>query len=330
MDHPSNLSIQDVIKALLDENQILSSSVLFRLSGLEGEELELYAKAWPNVNPQRRKALLDDLNTLSETNYFVDFNPVSNIALDDPIAEVRLAALEVLWNCEDVEFIPAYSHLLASDSDPQVRAKAATRLGQYIYLGEIEEIREIPFKQAESALLQAYHNDTHQLVQRRALEAISFSSHPEVPDMIRAALNAGNDEWLIAALYAMGHSGDQQWEPTILEHLEHTNPEILLEAICAAGELSIEEAINPLLEYLGESDEEIRLEAAWALSEIGGQNVQEALETLLEECEDDEEAAFLEDALENLSLTESIIDFDLFDFDLDQDGEDFSDEWDDE
>ncbi len=70
---------------------------------------------------------------------------------------------------------------------------------------------------------------------------------------------------------------------------------------------------------LGEEEDEGILNAAiWSLSQIGGEDVRTYLENLLDVVEDDDEQlAFLEEALDNLAFTEDLERFDLLAFDPD-------------
>ena len=56
----------------------------------------------------------------------------------------------------------------------------------------------------------------------------------------------------------------------------------------------------------------------WSLSQIGGEDVRTYLENLLDQLEDDEQIAFLEEALDNLAFTEDLERFDLLAFDPDE------------
>jgi hypothetical protein len=66
-----------------------------------------------------------------------------------------------------------------------------------------------------------------------------------------------------------------------------------------------------------EEDLELRRELIWALSKIGGEGVRDRLEEILESGEDDEEADFIEEAMDTLSFTEDMSQFDLFGLDPD-------------
>jgi hypothetical protein len=58
--------------------------------------------------------------------------------------------------------------------------------------------------------------------------------------------------------------------------------------------------------------------AIWSLSQIGGEDVRLYLQNLLDNVEDDGQAAFLEEALDNLAFTEDTAIFDLLAFDADE------------
>ena len=70
---------------------------------------------------------------------------------------------------------------------------------------------------------------------------------------------------------------------------------------------------------LGEEENDTILSAAiWSLSQIGGEDVRTYLENLLDQLEDDEQIAFLEEALDNLAFTEDLDRFDLLAYDPDE------------
>jgi hypothetical protein len=68
----------------------------------------------------------------------------------------------------------------------------------------------------------------------------------------------------------------------------------------------------------GEDAEEVITAAIWSLSQIGGEDVDTYLETLLAQAEDDDLIAFLEEALDNLAFTEDMARFDLLAIDPDE------------
>jgi len=104
----------------------------------------------------------------------------------------------------------------------------------------------------------------------------------------------------------------------VLSKLHAPDEDIRSEAIHAAGELELASARSILLDSLeDEEDLELRRELIWALSKIGGEGVRNRLEEILEAEEDDEEADFIEEAMDTLSFTEDMAQFDLFDLNPD-------------
>jgi hypothetical protein len=61
----------------------------------------------------------------------------------------------------------------------------------------------------------------------------------------------------------------------------------------------------------GISDFELRLHVIWALARIGGEDVKESIQALLDEADDEEEIDVIEMALEHLEFSEELPDLDL-------------------
>jgi HEAT repeat protein len=150
-------------------------------------------------------------------------------------------------------------------------------------------------------------------VRRRALEALGYAGHPEVPDFIRRAYDSNHEDWLQSALFAMGRSCDSRWTDSVLNMFDHPDNVVRYEAIRAAGELEIKAARELIFDLLEEGidDDDIYFAAIWSLSKIGGEGVRSLIENAIEETEDMEEIQFLEEALENLDFTEQINTFDM-------------------
>jgi HEAT repeat protein len=268
---------------------------------------------------------MEDLNDFGEGDASLEFYDVGMLALEDPDSIVRLFGVRVLDDYEADELLPVFLRMLTSDPAVEVRAAAATALSSYVYLGELEEIDLKDYKKVEDALLAVHQGTDEVLVRRRALEALGFSSNPEVTDLIQAAYDSGDPEWLISALFAMGRSYNEIWIPNVLAMLGDERPAVRAEAAEAAGELEIKKAREPLLQMLKDPDEEVRAATIWSLSQVGGDDVREWLETLLEETEDDEEADLIEQALENLEFNEEF-NLELMEFDEGETPADIDDE----
>ncbi len=291
---------------MLDEDHLLPPQYLYRLSDLSSHDANLLRKDWGHIALWRRQALMEDLEQLGISDTVLFFDEVGRLALNDSDPHVRVVAIRLLRAYELAELIPSFLEMMTKDDSPDVRAEAATALGNFVYLGELEELSEKALHAVEAALLYVAAGSDEALVRRRALEALGYSSRKEVAPLIQAAYTSGKEDWLVTALFAMGRTGSENWHEKVLSHLDDERPSVAIEAIAAAGELEIKQAAPRLLEMLGNDDEDIVDAAVWSLSQIGGDNVREAIEQLLDSVDEDERIEFLEDALDNLSFTEDV------------------------
>jgi HEAT repeat protein len=208
-----------------------------------------------------------------------------------------------------------YLEMVEIDNDPKVRAAAAAALGKFVYLGEVDEIPDDLDREVEECLLRVTQGQDEDLVRRRALESLGFSNRKEVPQLIQAAFDSGQRDWISSSLYAMGRSANEVWREHVLSMINSTFPSVRMEAARAAGELELSEATSELLELLDDDNVDVRSAAIWSLSQIGGAGVRTILEEMQEQTDDDEEAEFLITALDNLDFTEEMAVFTLFDID---------------
>lgn len=303
---PETIPFTEVIQALLDESSPLQPRYVYRLSDLVSSELDELASTWERVPTWRRQALMEDIEELGDRDFLLSFEGVSRLALTDSDARVRELAVRTLWDYESEDLVPVLLNMMENDAILDVRAAAASALGKYIYLGEIEELPATLLHEIEDRLLKVASGNDLSLVRRRSLEAMGFSAHPLVPDLIEQAYRSGNNDWIASALFAMGRSANSRWIPQVMEMLAHDYPAVRMEAARAAGELEVAQATPVLLELLNDEDDDVRSAAIWSLSQLGGEGVREALETMYEETQDDEEAELIESALENLDFTEEI------------------------
>jgi HEAT repeat protein len=304
--NPASMPFQKLLDALVDADNPLHPRFLYRLSDLEPDEVTRLAKVWSDVPLWRRRALLEDLEELSSSDTLMDFVAFCRQAIHDEDAIVRLGAIHTLWDYEEKSLIPLFLKMLEDDPDVQVRAAAATALGQYVYLGEIEELPEKTLRQIENRLLHVLQGEDAPTVRRCALEALGYSSREEVAPWIEQSYASSEKEWVASALLAMGRSGSQEWKGQVLAMLESKLPLVRCEAARAAGELEIARARPLLLELLDDPDDNIRAASIWSLSQIGGEGVRHVLEQIYEEAENDEDLSLLADALENLEFNEGL------------------------
>ena len=316
-----HVTFHQILSALLDESRPFPPVYLHRFSDLDPKHLSALKEVWEKVPVIRRRALLEDLEELAEVDTLVSFDGLARYALNDSDAPVRMTAIRLLWEDEDRRLVPVFIRLLERDPDYQVRAGAATALSLFVYLGELEEIPEETHQLVEDKLLLTVKSEDHPLVRRRALEALGYSSREEVADLLRENYERSDTEWLASALYGMGRSADDRWGPAVVKMFNHPESSVREEAVRAAGELELAAARDALMDLVGdEPDENVQMAAVWSLSQIGGAEVRPLLEKMLDQAEDETVAEIFEEALENLSFTEEMAEFEMFDFDLDEGG----------
>ncbi len=316
----ASTSFQTVLDALLSERKDFPRRYLQEFSDIGALELKTLLEIWPKVKPSRKLTLLEELDALAETDTLVSFDDFARSLLTDPDPEVQTRAIRLLDECEDTKLIPSYLDMLKNDPNVSVRTEAATALHLFVDLGEVEEISETIYHQVEDALLAAITGEDDVRVRRTALESLGYSSRPEVATLIESAFHRQDPNWQTSALIAMGRSADERWDEQVTRSLVHVDDRIRKAAVQAAGELSLQSARPILLKMLGEEEDATILSAViWSLSQIGGEDVRTYLENLLDQLADDEEEqiAFLEEALDNLAFTEDLDRFDLLAFDPD-------------
>ena len=314
MSDSAEFLFQTLVDALLDQETPLDPRYLHHLSDLEGEDLILFQEVWPQVSLNRRQALLEDLNELGDADDLLSFENIGRYMIGDPNAQVRTLAVQLLWEYEYRDLVSLFLELLNSDPVAEVRATAASGLGLFVYHGEIDRLPKEILNEIEDSLLKAAVQDQSELVQCRALESVGYSSRTEVAPLIETAFTSGGHEKMAAALIAMGRSMDPRWEKTVLQMLNSKIPALRAEAARAAGEIEIKESVQVLVELSEDSEQIVRSAAIWSLSEIGGDQARHTLEQLFRETEDDQEADFIESALDNVAFTDGMQPFSLYDF----------------
>lgn len=308
----------DVLEALLQEEGEFLAAYLNEFSDIEPAALASLLEVWPRVPLARKQALLDRLNDLADVDTLVSFDDLGRALLKDPEAPIRVRAMRLLVECHDVRLIPHYLDILIGDEDISARAEAATALGTFVQLGEFDDIPEQAQRQVEEALLGVLGREDESIVQRRSLESLGYSSRPEVTVLIESAIKRQDPDWKGSALFAMGRSGDEQWQGHVLQMIPSIYDNMRLAAVGAAGELKLNAALPLLFKLLEEEDDDAVAGAAlWALSQIGGEDARIYLENLLDLAEEEEQITFLEEALDNLAFTDDMGRFDLLALDTD-------------
>jgi HEAT repeat protein len=307
---------EELLKKLGDRQTPLSISSLYGLSHLTRAEAQLFQEVWSLVDAGRRQWILQSLVDIAEASFEVDFNPIFRLCLNDEDAVVRSRAIEGLWEDEDLTLAGLLVRLLRDDPSESVRAAAATSLGRFVLLGELEKIEAAPAMMVEDALLGAIYDPHETLeVRRRAVESIAYSGQAQVQDIIEMAYYDDEEKMRISAIFAMGRSADPLWHEMVIAELDNPDPEMRYEAARACGELEASAALSALI-YLIEADPdpEVQEMAIWALGCIGGKEARRVLEAC---CESEDEALrqAAEEALDELDFLGGHLDLLLFESD---------------
>jgi len=309
---------QQVKEALLDINKPFPPKYLHGFSDISAEDLAELMKIWDRVQPNRRVAIMEDLEELEESDTLVCFDDLSKFVLGDDDPRARAIAIRLLWECDDQKLHLPFIDMLENDPEEIVRSAAASGLGSFISRGELNEVKPEIHRKVEDTLLKCLDGQDTILVRRRCLESLGFSSSKKIHSYIEEAYESDDTRWQVSALCAMGRSADNRWQNAVVNKLYDEDEEVRFEAVRAAGELSLSKARQPIVKLLKRADEledDLRLAAIWSLSQIGGEKIRHFLEKIQEECEDDDEIDFIEQAMDNLDFNQGMVISGLFEVD---------------
>ncbi len=324
------LTFQTVLDHLLDSKKDIPRGHLQLYSDLDPKSLRLFSDVWSSVKPARKLLLLDQLVAYLDQDTIANFESIGSVLVEDADGEVRARAIQLLAESNDPKLVDKLTDVLLNDVDLAPRIEATHLLGEFIVLGELEELKEELQRKAEDALLAVIRSEDDATLRKFALESIGYSSRPDIATtVIESAFKRADPTWVASALRAMGRSHDDHWNEDVVSMLLDDDPRIRFAAVEAAGELSIENAGPILLQMLEEEEEDDDVVAAaiWSLSQVGSDDARIYLVNLIEKTEDEDMVEFLEDALVNLDFLQELNKFDLLSLDeLDEPDEDESEE----
>jgi len=276
-------TFQEYLAELKDEGQPLKVSRLVYLSHLADEQEKAFLDAWPQLQTERRRQVMQQLVELAEDNVDLNFDAIFLVCLCDSDPQVRAFAIRGLWEYEHRDVIKPLIGLLQSDDNAAVRAEAALALGRFVLQWEFGSLPDRYFRQVEQVLRRAISNSDGELeVRGRALEAIGACSLPWVRRAIYSAYKSDSHRLRISGVHAMGHNCDPSWLPILFQELKSDDPEMRYEAALACGSLAEEAAVVHLIPLLEDEDVEVREVTIAALGEIGGRQARSALTRYLD------------------------------------------------
>lgn len=314
-------TVDDALQSLAEDLNTPSAAVSYGLSQLTSVDVQQFMDTWQKLPVEDKRNLLVHLIEVSEANFELNYRALAFAVADDSDPLVRTHAVELLWEDESTELLEYLTKLVQWDESSDVRAAAASALGRFVLLGEYGKLPEKLSGKVQDAVIGVWSNeDEHVDVRRRALEAISNSSHAIVSEAIMEGYQSNEIPLVVSSIYAMGRSCDERWAPSVLKELSNDDPQMRYEAAKASGELELKAAIPALTQIAVMDEHDIREVAIWSLGEIGGSSASRALEKLSEQLDDEEWEEVLEDAIANANLGADMPD--LFGFhDFDEDAE---------
>jgi len=314
MEELLTFSSSDLEATLMDENKPFDLQFLQFFSDISYDDLKKVKKVWSKVTQQRKVSLLQELENLMRIDTLISCDDFGVFALDDEDPVIKSQAINLLWECVDQNLATRFMSLLLEDKDPALSASAASGLGKFVLLGELDEIPQDLSKKIQNTLVEKYVSTSDQQLKQSILESLGYISSPQINDFITEAIKRPEKEWVLSALFAISRSANENWSKIILKKLDDLDPDVQLEAIKAAGELEIADAKETIIELLESSspEEEIHLQAIWSLSMIGGNDIQVLFQKMIDSSDSEKEAAMLEMAMDNLELTNSFEEFNLY------------------
>lgn len=259
----------------------VGAAALTALSDLSSEDRTALRDAWGDLPVEQRRRIVGNLVILGEDNIELDFRHVFLMALDDKDAQVRLTAIEGLYEDESRVLLLKLLTMLKDDPDVRVRESVAKALIRYTYLAECGKIDTQRGALRQALLSTASDTEEDDNVRRRAVEALgNFHDDADVQELIEESYSRGGKP-AESAVFAMGRSMNERWQQVVMDELENDSPAMRYEAARAAGEMSLEDALPFLVRMVEDSDTEVRLAAVWALGQIGGKPAVEAIAPML-------------------------------------------------
>jgi hypothetical protein len=328
MQEQENERLENIIEELRAGK--LETAKLYELSNLHGKALQTFREAWPSLPEERREQVIARMTEIAEADFEADYGEVFRLCLDDPSPGVRAAAVEGLWEVEDVTLVRPLVEMLRNDPSVTVREAVASGLSRFALMAELKRLPARLAEKVWDALWHAAHDPEEDLsVRRRSIEALAYFDRPEVTALIRKAYADDEPKMRVSAVFAMGRSSDQDWSEVVLAELETDDVEMRYEAARACGELRLIEATQQLSWMVADADAEVKLAAIWSLGQIGTPEARRVLEICYEQGDEALRDA-AEEALDEMDYMQGSLDFPLFDF---GEGEEEDDElfaWDEE
>jgi hypothetical protein len=278
----TKVTFEENLAKITDTSKAAPTSALYALSNMTPEHQAQFEAAWKGLEVERRRKIAGSLNDLVEEVVELDFSAVYSFLLQDQDDEVRGKAVEGLWEDESREVLGQLLNLLESDPSSYVREKAATGVGRFVYLAELNRLPQRWIDRIRDTLFAQLAKNNPVEVERRLVESLGyFNNNEQVTKIIEKAYQSDDDLLKAGALRAMGRNLNPRWLPEIGKELSNSDPLLRFEAATAVGELGSKELLPSLVKLCEDEDREVRQAAIWALGQVGGPEAVRTLKSLL-------------------------------------------------
>lgn len=274
------------------------------LANLGPESVYIFWEQWQRFSLERRRHIMRLLAELAEEQIQLDYRPVFRACLADQDAQIRVLAIEGLWEDDHEQMMDRLIQML-HDPAGEVRAAALLSLARFAYRAEIGDLSLSAGQRLHDVLVEAATDPDQPFeVRRRAIEALGyFAESSAAQELVDRAYNTDDIYMRESAVLAMGRSMRRQWFPYILRELKSPSPSLRYEAARAVGEIGEDgrELLPALLPLVDDEDTEIALAAIWALGQVGGADARRILQRIARS-RDEVRAQVAQDALAELDL----------------------------
>ena len=168
-------TFQSVLDHLLDSKKDIPQNHLGYYSDLDPKSLRLFLDIWKSVKPDRKLLLLNALVSHLDSDTLVSYEEIGKALLNDADANVRAHAIGLLAESNDPKLVQPLIDIFLNDADLAPRLAATTLLGEFVLLGELEELDSNIQRDIEDALMSVIRSEDNPSLRRSALEALGYS-----------------------------------------------------------------------------------------------------------------------------------------------------------
>lgn len=278
-----------------------------KLSDLSRQEARRLHERWPSIAAGRRHALMRAMLLDAREDIAHNYERAFTVALSDPDQEIRIMAVEGLWEADSLVVLDALLVRLQDDSSPRVRAAVAQVLGHYAHQAETTDFDIERSASLQSTLVSAATEDQDATTRFEAMcSAAYFSDDPAISALIQQTYDQGDEDARAFALRAMARQVDSRWTSRIAESLANDDEEVRLEAAKATATSGGQRLVPRVIDLaVDDEDAEVRLAAIEALGEIGGDQAVGALRQIADD-DDETIASTAQEALDAARLLDDV------------------------